>query len=233
MSPFPIWSNWRRFRFKCATFDLCGWCQWYTSKLYHRVIDVMANMLAFNEYWPSGVKQGCIFAIKPFNAVFASMLHDASQQNDDGNQLRYRTGGDVFNLRRFKANTIVEVSILRELIFADDYALNSNTEAGMKPWFNHFSRACDHFGFPSAPIRQNSRISLHREICTTNHTSLWINVPIISPTWEEHYQEKPKFTWKSIIDFPWPTLHLTDPGRNCGNHEESANTPSWSYTWPY
>ena len=79
--------------------------------------------------------------------VFAAMLHDASQDNDDGIQLKYRTDGGVFNLRRLKANTKVKLATLRELLFADDCVLNSNTEAEMQQCVNHFSRACDNFGF--------------------------------------------------------------------------------------
>ena len=48
-----------------------------------------------------------------FSMVFAAMLHDASQQNDDGIQLKYKTDGGVFNLRRLKAKTKVKVAILR------------------------------------------------------------------------------------------------------------------------
>ena len=91
-----------------------------------------------------GVKQGCVLAPTLFSMVFAAMLHDASQDNDDGIQLKYRTDGGVFNLRRLKAKTKVT---LRELLFADDCALNSNTEAEMQQCVNHFSRACDNFGF--------------------------------------------------------------------------------------
>ena len=73
----------------------------------------------------------------------AAMLHDASQDNNDDIQLRYRTDGGVFNLRRLKANTNVKVATLRELLFAEYCALNSSTEAEMQ----HYSRACDNFGF--------------------------------------------------------------------------------------
>ena len=78
--------------------------------------------------------------------VFAATLHDASQDNDDGVQLKYRTDGGVFNLIRLEANTKVKIATLRELLFADDCALNSNTEAEMQHGVNHFSRACAYFG---------------------------------------------------------------------------------------
>ena len=86
----------------------------------------------------NGVKQRCVLAPTLFSMVFAAMLHDASQDNDDGIQLKSRTDGGVFNLRRFKAKTKVKIATLRELLFADDCALNS---------VNHFSRACDNLGF--------------------------------------------------------------------------------------
>ena len=66
-----------------------------------------------------------------FSMVFAVLLHDASQDNDNDIQLKYRTDGGVFNLRRLKAKTNVKVATLRELLFADDCALNSNTESEM------------------------------------------------------------------------------------------------------
>ena len=36
---------------------------------------------------------------------------------------------------------------MRELLFVDDCALNSNTEGEMQQCVNHFSRACDNIGF--------------------------------------------------------------------------------------
>ena len=60
---------------------------------------------------------------------------------------KYRTDGGVFNLRRLKAKTKVKVATLREILFADDCALNSNTESEMQQCVNHFSRACNNFGF--------------------------------------------------------------------------------------
>ena len=46
--------------------------------------------------------------------------------------------------------------------------------------------------------------------------------PILSPTWEAPSPEKPALMWKSITDFPKPTLHLENSGRKFGTDEESA-----------
>ena len=80
----------------------------------------------------NGVKQGCGLSPTLFSMGFAAMLHDASQDNDDSIQLKYRTDGGVFNIRRLKANTKSKIATLRELLFADGCALNSNTEAEMQ-----------------------------------------------------------------------------------------------------
>ena len=42
----------------------------------------------------NGVKQGCVLAPTLISMAFAVMLHDASQDNDDGIQLKYRTDGE-------------------------------------------------------------------------------------------------------------------------------------------
>ena len=95
---------------------------------------------------------GCQILVWPldytlFSMVFAAMLHDASHDNEDGIQLKYGTYGGVFNLRRLKSNTKVKIATLRELLFADDCPPKSNSEAEMQQCVNHFSRACDNFGF--------------------------------------------------------------------------------------
>ena len=87
----------------------------------------------------NGVKQGWVLAPKLFSMVFAAMLHDASQDIDYGIKLKFRTDGGVFNLRLLKANTKVKVVTLRELLFADDCALNINTGAEMQQCLDHFS----------------------------------------------------------------------------------------------
>ena len=39
---------------------------------------------------------------------------------------------------------------------------------------------------------------------------------ILSPTWEATSPENPALTWKSITDFPKPTLHLETQEENLG-----------------
>ena len=65
----------------------------------------------------NGVKKCCVLDPTLFGMVFAAMRHDASHNNDDGIQLKYRTDGGVFNLRRLKAKTNVKVATMRELLF--------------------------------------------------------------------------------------------------------------------
>ena len=176
------------------------------------------------------MKQGSVLAHTLFSMVFAAMLHDASQDNDDGIQLKYRTDGGVFNLRRLKANTTVEIATLRELLFADDCALNSSIEAGMQQCANHFSRACDNFGFTVSTkktevMHQPAPLKMYHE------PHIFVN--------DEPMKGTDSFTYlgstlsrEANIDvevnniLSKPTLHLEDSGRKCGTDEESAKTPS-------
>ena len=111
----------------------------------------------------NGEKQGCVIAPTLFSMVFAAMFHDASQDNDDDIQLKYRTDGGVFNLRRLKAKTKVKVATLRELFFVDDYALSSNTEAEMQQCVNNFSRAL--------AFHQHQEDRSHASPCTAKDVS--------------------------------------------------------------
>ena len=123
----------------------------------------------------NGVKQGCVLAPTLFSMVFAAMLYDASQDNDDGIPLRHRKDGGVFNLKLLKVNTKVKVATLRELLFADDCALNSNTESEMQHCVKQLSRACDIIGFTinTKKIDTNQFIG--------NHVG-WIGIYIIHNT---------------------------------------------------
>ena len=64
----------------------------------------------------NGVKQGCVLAPTLFSLVFSVMLTDAFRDGDVGIDLRYRTDGKLFNLRRLQAKTKVKTDIIRDLL---------------------------------------------------------------------------------------------------------------------
>ena len=94
----------------------------------------------------NGVKQGCVLAPTLFSMMFSAMLSDAFKDCELGINIRYRSDGKLFNLRRLKAITKVKESVIRDFLFADDCALNANGEHEMQLQMDRFSSACDNFG---------------------------------------------------------------------------------------
>ncbi|XP_039386731.1 uncharacterized protein LOC120401127, partial [Mauremys reevesii] len=94
----------------------------------------------------NGVKQGCVLAPTLFSIMFSAMLSDAFQNSSLGVSLRYRTDGKLFNLRRLQAVTKIKETVLRDLLFADDCALNAGSEQEMQASMDKFAAACDNFG---------------------------------------------------------------------------------------
>ena len=94
------------------------------------------------------VKQDCVLAPTLFSMVFSAMLADANSNNEEENsiQIKYRTDGSVFNLRRLQAKTKVKETSVSEFLFADDAALNAALEIKMQKNMDHFSEACNNFG---------------------------------------------------------------------------------------
>ena len=75
------------------------------------------------------------------------MLTDAFQDSDPGINIRYRTDGKLFNLRRLQAKTKVHFDKLRDFLFADDCAFNASSPEDMQHSMDLFSIACTNFGF--------------------------------------------------------------------------------------
>ena len=94
----------------------------------------------------NGVKQGCVLAPTLFSLIFSAMLTDAFKDTDAGINIRYRTDGSIFNLRRLQAKTKVMTDTINDLLFADDCALNAATETSMQQTVDKFSDACNNFG---------------------------------------------------------------------------------------
>ena len=80
--------------------------------------------------------------------MFSAMLTDAFRETSPGIPIRYRCYGKLFNPRRLQAVTKVKDTVIRDLLFADDCALNANNEQVMQLEMDGFSTACDNFGLP-------------------------------------------------------------------------------------
>ena len=94
----------------------------------------------------NGVKQGCVLAPTLFSIMFSAMLSDAFSDSNLGISLTHRTDGSIFNIRRLQAKTKVSLTTINDLLFADDCALNTNSETSMQQKVNKFSISCDSLG---------------------------------------------------------------------------------------
>ena len=90
----------------------------------------------------NGTKQGCVMAPLLFTLVFSAMLYD----NDLGALIRFRTDGNVFNLRRLNSKTRTSKVLITDLLFADDCALLAHTVDDIQAITNAFARSARRFG---------------------------------------------------------------------------------------
>ena len=81
-----------------------------------------------------------------FTLVFSTMLNDAFHDNDLGALIRFRTDGNVFNLRRLKSRTRTSKLLIKDLLFADDCALLAHTIDDIQAITNAFARSARRFG---------------------------------------------------------------------------------------
>eukprot|EP00106_Octopus_bimaculoides_P000104 XP_014767546.1 PREDICTED: RNA-directed DNA polymerase from mobile element jockey-like [Octopus bimaculoides] len=95
----------------------------------------------------NGVKQACVLAPTLLSLTFSAMLTDAFRDTDIGIGIKYRSDGSIFNIGRLNAKTKVPVVTIKDLLFADDCALNTVTESNMQHSVDLFSGACNNFGF--------------------------------------------------------------------------------------
>ena len=94
----------------------------------------------------NGVKQGDIPAPTLFSIFFAVTLVLAIKDCDIGIYLRYRMTGKLFNIRRFNAKSKTFISIVRDLLYADDVDLVAHSEQDMQVIMDRFSEACRTMG---------------------------------------------------------------------------------------
>ena len=70
------------------------------------------------------------------------MVVDAFRDTSPGIPIRYRCDGKLVTPRRLQAVSKVKDTVIRDLVFADDYALNANNEQEMQLEMDGFSTAC-------------------------------------------------------------------------------------------
>ena len=102
----------------------------------------------YSEPFPvtSGVKQGCVLAPTLFSMMFSAMLTDAFRLGDIEVNFKFRTDGELFNLRRLREKTKVQKDIVHDFLFDDDCALKDGTQSIMQESLNRFTKACNNFG---------------------------------------------------------------------------------------
>ena len=94
----------------------------------------------------SGVKQGCVLAPTLFGIFFASLLRHAFGTSTEGVYLHTRSDGKLFNLARLKSKRKIRETVIRDMLFADDAALATHTEAELQNLMDRFAKAASDFG---------------------------------------------------------------------------------------
>ena len=86
-----------------------------------------------------------------FNIFFAVVLHAIHQKlTNRGIQLRFRLDGSIFDISRLKAHTKTQLKTVLELLFADDAATYSTSEAEMQMIISVFNETFKEFGLELA-----------------------------------------------------------------------------------
>ena len=94
----------------------------------------------------NGVKQGDTLAPTLFALYFFMVFQLAFKDSSEGVYVYYRTTGKLFNIKRFTARTKTMMSVIRELLYADDCALLTHTEMEMQHLMDSFEAACTALG---------------------------------------------------------------------------------------
>ena len=77
---------------------------------------------------------------------FSIMLHEANEDLTDGVYIRFRTEGNLFNLRGLPPRKKTIEELITELLFADDCALPACTEEALHHIVNRVSDVAENFG---------------------------------------------------------------------------------------
>lgn len=90
----------------------------------------------------SDVKQGDITAPTLFTIYFAMVFNTIFGECSNGIYISYQMSGNLFNIRCFAANTKVFITLVWDLLYADDCNLMTQIEQAMQHLMNTISWAC-------------------------------------------------------------------------------------------
>ena len=102
-------------------------------------------------------------ALLLFCIIFSAMLQDAFKNCENGDMIRFRSDGGIFNLQRRKARTKVSLMLLSELLFADDCRLIAHTKDMLQSILDDFARAASRYGLTISIT--NTRVMLQLKAC--------------------------------------------------------------------
>nr|VZI21049.1 unnamed protein product [Spirometra erinaceieuropaei] len=187
-----------------------------------RVTDNGAVSEAFT--MTNGVKQGCVLASTLFSLIFSAMLMDAYCDERHGIRIAYRTGGHPLNQRRLHFQSRVSTTAVHELLFADDWTLNTTSEEDMQRSMDLFSAACENFGLVSNTqmtvvmheTPPNTAISPpNMPQISVNGTRLQVveNLPCLGSTLSRHHD------FESQSSLQWPPKHSLESSQSSTEHE--------------
>ena len=140
-----------------------------------------------------GVKQERVLA--PHLYGISSMLLPYSFNDcTEGIYVHIRSDGKLYNIARLRAKATVLEVLIRELLFADDAALTSHTEAGLQELVDRLSHACKEFGLT---IRLNSCLKDTQylpSICLFGSNFVWFRYVSNVTLWAKMYTPNSAFS---------------------------------------
>ncbi|XP_067949704.1 uncharacterized protein [Watersipora subatra] len=95
-----------------------------------------------------GVKQGCVFAPTLFVIHFLYVFKVTDRQLCKSSGVSFLTRDDenFFNLARYKARSLTEKFVIKELIYAGDAAICAPSPEDLQFMLNHFAVSCQRLG---------------------------------------------------------------------------------------
>ncbi|VDM02090.1 unnamed protein product [Schistocephalus solidus] len=121
-------------------------CKEMRTHLYTTFVDLTKAFDTVNHEGLWKVMQKFGFPERFKHMVLSCSLLCFYRDEQPGIRIAYRTDGHLLNSRRMQALTRVSTATVHDLLFAEDYALNTVTEVDMQRSMDLFSAGCANFG---------------------------------------------------------------------------------------